>query len=180
MLSDPATEVHLSSPAPHGAHRLSLSLNQPGQVVLHTLQRVLQVCLAVEWLQGCTVWSSVWWDGSTPSSETPPTTAQHLALNRCVAEKGEESTDCAYHKRFYRSICPDEWVRNAPRTQARDMYASCRWKSGRSCAQRTTGLASTRCFTHSCVVVGNADNVTAAHHWTHASKSNHHKNNHQR
>lgn len=40
-------------------------------------------------------------------------------VHRCVAEKGEDSTDCAYHKRFYRSICPDEWVRVVVRAQQR-------------------------------------------------------------
>ncbi len=29
---------------------------------------------------------------------------------RCVADKGEDSKDCIYHKRFYSSICPNEWV----------------------------------------------------------------------
>jgi hypothetical protein len=32
-------------------------------------------------------------------------------LRRCAAEKGEDAKDCQKYARYYRSLCPGEWVR---------------------------------------------------------------------
>ena len=29
---------------------------------------------------------------------------------RCIAEKDEDSPDCKFYQKAYRSICPSEWV----------------------------------------------------------------------
>lgn len=30
--------------------------------------------------------------------------------HKCVKEQGEESSECAYYARTYRSLCPVEWI----------------------------------------------------------------------
>ena len=30
---------------------------------------------------------------------------------KCIAEKDEDSPDCKFYQKAYRSICPSEWVR---------------------------------------------------------------------
>lgn len=32
-------------------------------------------------------------------------------LCRCAAEKGDEAKECQKYARYYRSLCPGEWVR---------------------------------------------------------------------
>ena len=33
---------------------------------------------------------------------------------KCIAEHDEESPDCKFYQKAYRSICPSEWVRALP------------------------------------------------------------------
>lgn len=35
---------------------------------------------------------------------------RYQEYHRCAAEKGEDSPDCSFFQRAYRSICPSEWV----------------------------------------------------------------------
>lgn len=31
-------------------------------------------------------------------------------FHKCVKEKGEDSTDCTFYAKAYRSLCPAEWI----------------------------------------------------------------------
>lgn len=37
-----------------------------------------------------------------------------VLLNRCIGEKGEDSSDCVKYAKCYRSLCPGEWVSPMP------------------------------------------------------------------
>eukprot|EP00270_Netrium_digitus_P021582 TRINITY_DN92_c0_g1_i1.p1 TRINITY_DN92_c0_g1~~TRINITY_DN92_c0_g1_i1.p1 ORF type:complete len:101 (+),score=30.45 TRINITY_DN92_c0_g1_i1:126-428(+) len=54
---------------------------------------------------------------TTPLDFRFPTTnqAKHCFVryneyHKCIQEKGEDAPECAKYARFYRSICPGEWV----------------------------------------------------------------------
>jgi hypothetical protein len=35
-----------------------------------------------------------------------------MQFNRCAAEKGEDAKECQKYAKYYRSLCPAEWVNN--------------------------------------------------------------------
>ncbi|KAF5461290.1 hypothetical protein F2P56_017403, partial [Juglans regia] len=54
---------------------------------------------------------------TAPADFRFPTTNQtrhcftrYIEFHRCLAAKGEESVDCAKFAKYYRSLCPGEWV----------------------------------------------------------------------
>ncbi|CAA2973292.1 cytochrome c oxidase subunit 6b-2-like isoform X1 [Olea europaea var. sylvestris] len=54
---------------------------------------------------------------TAPADFRFPTTNQtrhcftrYIEFHRCVAAKGEESGDCGMFAKYYRSLCPGEWV----------------------------------------------------------------------
>ncbi|CAA2996609.1 cytochrome c oxidase subunit 6b-2 [Olea europaea subsp. europaea] len=54
---------------------------------------------------------------TAPADFRFPTTNQtrhcftrYIEFHRCVAAKGEESGDCGKFAKYYRSLCPGEWV----------------------------------------------------------------------
>ncbi|KAL6520685.1 Cytochrome c oxidase subunit 6b-2 [Orobanche minor] len=54
---------------------------------------------------------------TAPADFRFPTTNQtrhcftrYIEFHRCVAAKGEESNDCGKFAKYYRSLCPGEWI----------------------------------------------------------------------
>ncbi|XWS73160.1 hypothetical protein CRYUN_Cryun02cG0101800 [Craigia yunnanensis] len=54
---------------------------------------------------------------TAPADFRFPTTNQtrhcftrYIEFHRCLAAKGEESNQCERFAKYYRSLCPDEWV----------------------------------------------------------------------
>ncbi|GMH17832.1 hypothetical protein Nepgr_019673 [Nepenthes gracilis] len=54
---------------------------------------------------------------TAPADFRFPTTNQtrhcftrYIEFHRCIAAKGEESNECGKFARYYRSLCPGEWV----------------------------------------------------------------------
>ncbi|KAL4296352.1 hypothetical protein GQ457_12G024980 [Hibiscus cannabinus] len=54
---------------------------------------------------------------TAPADFRFPTTNQtrhcftrYIEFHRCLAAKGEESNECARFAKFYRSLCPGEWI----------------------------------------------------------------------
>ncbi|XP_020535915.1 putative cytochrome c oxidase subunit 6b-like isoform X1 [Jatropha curcas] len=57
--------------------------------------------------------------GTAPADVRFPTTNQtrhcytrYLEYHKCIKEKGKDATECEKFAKYYRSFCPDEWVRN--------------------------------------------------------------------
>ena len=54
---------------------------------------------------------------TAPADFRFPTTNQsrhcftrYIEYHKCVAAKGEDANECEKFKRYYRSLCPDEWI----------------------------------------------------------------------
>lgn len=65
----------------------------------------------------CDVFSIVIELKTAPADFRFPTTNQtrhcftrYVEFHRCVAAKGDEAADCARFAKYYRALCPGEWV----------------------------------------------------------------------
>lgn len=95
----------------------SLSNYKPNKTLFHSLHRISQVCRFVvaffihSLLECCKleanylyiIYSSQTWLNMLSSFFTLP--------SRCLNAKGDVSADCEKFARYYRSLCPAEWVR---------------------------------------------------------------------